>query len=111
MSAVGPERTDTAGRSRLRSRSDGRTSASRETIMANDRAKQFVEFLASTEAARSRLLSAEPGQRRAIMTELGYGDVDAQEVDMLLQPAASDLSDEQLSTIQGGTRRSAIIWD
>ena len=79
--------------------------------MATDRAKQFVEYLANTESARTKLLGAAQGERRSIMTELGYGDVEPQAVEALLSAQASDLSDEQLRTIQGGGRKDAIIWD
>jgi hypothetical protein len=79
--------------------------------MASDRAKQFVEYLANTESARTKLLSAPQGDRRRVMAELGYGDVEPREVEALLSAQASDLSDEQLRTIQGGGRKDAIIWD
>ena len=79
--------------------------------MSIDRAKQFVQYLADNPDVRTRLLSAQPGQRRAIMQQAGYGDVDGQTVADLLQSGAGDLSDEQLKSIQGGLTHEGITWD
>jgi Nif11 domain len=79
--------------------------------MSIDRTKAFVQFLAYDPDLRTRLLSATPDQRQALMEQAGYGDVDGQTVADLLQSDAGDLSDEQLKSIQGGLTHAGITWD
>ena len=79
--------------------------------MSNERAKEFVQYLAQNPDARTALISAGPTQRDAIMDQAGYGDVDADTVAELLGSDAGDLSDEQLKSIQGGVAVFGITWD
>jgi predicted ribosomally synthesized peptide with nif11-like leader len=72
--------------------------------MSEQRAKEFVQALANNPDLRTRLINAQSAdERRQIIQQAGYGDVDPQEVRRLMQPGAgSELSDEQLATIAGG---------
>jgi predicted ribosomally synthesized peptide with nif11-like leader len=75
------------------------------------RAKEFVQYLATNPDLRTSLLSTEPGHRRAIMQEAGFGDVDAQTVADVLESGTGELSDEQLKSVQGGLIHAGITWD
>jgi hypothetical protein len=80
--------------------------------MSEQRAKEFVQWLANHPDKRAELLSARVGQRRQIMEQNGFVDVDARAIDQVLQSdTAHDLSDEQLQSIQGGLRVAAITWE
>jgi hypothetical protein len=79
--------------------------------MSIDRAREFVQYLAATPDVRTKLLSADPAERRTIIVQAGYGDVDGEAVTDLLQSDGSDLSDEQLKSIQGGLIHAGITWD
>ena len=63
--------------------------------MSEQRAKEFVQWLANHPDKRGELLTAPPGERRQVMEQNGFGDVDAQAIEQILHPdAAHDLSDE-----------------
>ncbi len=72
--------------------------------MSEQRAKEFIQSLAGDPDLRTRLTTARSAdERKQIVQQAGYGDVEPDEVRRLMQPGAgSELSDEQLASIAGG---------
>ncbi|CAK0781929.1 putative Nif11-like leader peptide family natural product [Gammaproteobacteria bacterium] len=80
--------------------------------MSQERAREFVQWLANNPDQRNNLFEGGPSERLAILEKSGFGDVNPQEVEQVLQAgAAGDISDEQLQSIQGGLRKAGITWE
>ncbi len=71
--------------------------------MSVDQATQFIQRVQNDAAFRQRLEHADPGDRRAILTEEGYGDMRLSHLSAALPKShGGELSDEEFAAVAGG---------